>query len=190
MSFSVFTASQGSNANMTTTKDLACLDVASSAKGQKTATIQRNGQPAYWTLSSSAQPLFQPSAFNATGGDASSSRLSLCLTVGSDVMAEAHLLDSWAIQYAFENGERLFGKPLTMEQVKDRYFPLVKVTDKYPAYLKIKVAVDRNAPTYWSVDKTKRGPPENWTLSRLLCNCKIASFLVHFFFAWTVGPIE
>ena len=154
---------------------LECHDPVANTKGQKNATIvQRDGQPALWTLTSSVKPLFQPSSFNSTD---SGGRKTLCLSVPPEVMAEAVSLDTWAVSYAHHHSERLFGKVLTIEQVTERYMGVVKSHDKYPAYLKVKVAVDlRNQPTYWTPEKTKRGPPDDWVESELMCQFKIAGF--------------
>ena len=121
-------------------------DPVANAKGQKNAVIvHRDGAPALWTLSSSVKPLFQPSSFNS----ADNGRKSLCLSVPPEVMVEATSLDDWAICYAQQHSERLFGKALNQEQVKERYMGVVKNHDKYPAYLKVKIAVDlRNQPLY------------------------------------------
>ena len=81
------------SATMNVTRDLVCLEVATSAKGQKTATLQRNGQVAYWTLARPVIPLFQPSAFVGATNEGSSSKLSLCLTAPLEVLAEAKALD-------------------------------------------------------------------------------------------------
>jgi len=153
---------------------LMCHDPVANAKGQKNALIsQQDGQPAYWTLTSSVKPLFQPSSFNSTDNG----RKSLCLSVPPDVMEEAVSLDSWAVSFAQHHSDRLFGKPLTLEQVKERYMGVVKTHDKYPAYVKVKIAVDlRNQPLYWTPEKTKRGPPDDWVASELMCQFKISGF--------------
>ena len=128
------------------TANLACYDIASSAKGQKTAAVIRNGQPAFWVLPSVATPVFAPSAFKSLSGD-SSGKLSLCLNGGSDVMAQAEEIDEWAINYCTLHSERLFGKVLTQEQVLDRYNPIVKKSDKYAPFLKLKISPDRGPRT-------------------------------------------
>jgi hypothetical protein len=154
--------------------NLMSMDLLANAKGQKTAAIiTTDGQPAHWTLASSAKPLFEPSSFL----NESTSRKSLCLSVPPEVMDEANLLDAWAKSYAHRNSERLFGKALTMDQINERYMGVVKTSDKYPPYLKVKIASDlRNQPLYWTPEKTKRGPPTDWVGSELLCQFKIQGF--------------
>jgi len=155
--------------------NLMSLDLVANAKGQKnSAIIQTDGQPAYWTPSSSVKPLFEPSSFNAND---STSRKALCLSVPTEVMEEALLLDTWAKGYAYQHSERLFGKVLTADQVTERYMGVVKTNEKYPPYLKVKIAADvRNQPLYWTIEKTKRGPPTEWVGSELFCQFKIVGF--------------
>ena len=139
--------------------NLMCVDPAANAKGQKNSAItQTDGQPAFWTLSSSVKPLFEPSSFN----DAAA-RKTLCISVPADVMEEAIQLDAWAKSYAYQHGERLFGKVLTPDQISERFVGVVKTSEKYPPYLKVKIAADlRNQPLYWTAEKTKREPPTCW----------------------------
>jgi hypothetical protein len=155
-------------------QSLICHDPVANAKGQKNAIVtQTDGQPALWTLTSTVKPLFSPSSFNTTDNG----RKSLCLSVPPDVMDEAVSLDTWAINYAQQHSERLFGKTLTLNQIKERYMGVVKTHDKYPAYLKVKIASDlRNQPLYWTPEKTRRGPPDDWIECELICQFKIAGF--------------
>ena len=133
----------------------------------------KQGRGACDVDTSSVKPLFQPSSFNSDN----LGRKSLCLSAPPEVMAEAASLDEWAVGYAKHHSERLFGKALTIDQVKERYMGVVKTHDKYPAYLKVKIAVDlRNQPLYWTPEKTKRGPPEDWVESELMCQFKITGF--------------
>ena len=157
------------------TANLACYDIASSAKGQKTAAVIRNGQPAFWVLPSVATPLFAPSAFKSLSGD-SNGKLSLCLNAGSDVMAEAEEIDEWAVTYCTLHSERLFGKVLTRDQVLDRYNAIVKKSEKYPPFLKLKISPDRGAPNFWDAKKQSRQAPENWPACQMLCRARILGF--------------
>ena len=171
-------------ASMEIVKGLSSLDVSINTKGQKTAAILRNGQPATWTFASPAIPLFQPSTYQAvvtSSTSETSQKLTLCLNVQPDVLAEAEAIDAWGIQYAFNNSDRLFGKKLTLEQVMDRYSPIVKKTEKYPPYLKVKLADrnDRHAPSYWGMDdKKKREAPQNWQKRSLQCHCRLVGFWI------------
>ena len=158
---------------MALTADLACYEVTTSAKGQKTAAVHRNGVFAFWTLASPANPLFNPSAYGV--GDASGKQ-SLCLRPGADVLAQAEELDQWAVDYCTLNSERVFGKVLNESQVRDRYNAIVRKSDRYPPFVKVKIATDKSAPNYWDANKEPRSAPENWTQCQLLCRSRIVGF--------------
>lgn len=137
----------------TVTDKLAALDVVSNAKGQKHATLDCEGMNAFWVLPGPVVCLWQPSVFKGMAGVTARS---MCLTGGGDMMNEARALDAWAVQYATQNSERLFGKVLSREQVIDRYNGVLKANEKYPAFLKLKPGTDSNAPNFWDGDKNKR----------------------------------
>jgi hypothetical protein len=158
---------------MALTADLACYEVTTSAKGQKTAAVHRNGVFAFWTFGSAATPLFNPSAYGA--GD-TSGKQSLCLRPGADVLEQAEALDQWAVDYCILNSERMFGKALNESQVRDRYNAIVRRSDRYPPFVKVKIATDKSAPNYWDANKEPRSAPENWTQCQLLCRSRIVGF--------------
>ena len=167
-------SADSTNAMTAVTANLTCYDIATSARGQKTAAVIRDGQPAFWTLPSVATPLFAPSAYKGVSGD-SSGKLSLCLNAGPDVMKEAEEIDDWAISYCTLHSDRLFGKVLTRDQVLDRYNSVVKRSDKYPPFLKLKIS-DRGEPNYWDANRQSRPAPENWQACQILCRARILGF--------------
>jgi hypothetical protein len=157
-------------------KHLAVLDPIANAKnGQKTAMIIRDGKPAVWTMSGEVQPLWQPSAFKSLTGD-SAGRLSLCVSGDREVLHEAEAIDMWAVAYATEHSERFFGKKLNFEQVKDRYNGILKKSDAYQPFIKIKLGTDKNAPNFWDTHKSQRSPPEDFTKCHMTCNVRLSSF--------------
>jgi hypothetical protein len=160
---------------MQVAENLAALEVAQNAKGQKTAVIVRDGANAFWTLPTPVKVLFQPSAFKTVQGDAAG-RLSLCVAGDEQVMQSALVLDDWAVNYAMQESERLFGKKYSMEQILERYNPIVKKSDKYPPYVKLKMGTDRNAPNFWTADREKREMPEDLTVCQVLLKCRILGF--------------
>ena len=158
---------------MSVTTGLACYEVTTSAKGQKTAAMHRNGELALWTFGSAATPLFNPSTYGV--GD-TSGKQSLCLRPGADVLGQAIELDAWAITYCTLMSERMFGKVLSEAQVRDRYSPIVRKSDRYPPFVKVKISTDKSAPNYWNENKEPRSAPENWTQCQVLCRARIAGF--------------
>jgi hypothetical protein len=91
-------------------------------------------------------------------------------------MTDAATLDEWAISNATSHSERLFGKILSRDQITDRYNGVIKTSDKYPSYIKIKIGTDKNAPNYWDSDKERREDPQDFTLCQLQCRVKLVSF--------------
>ncbi len=167
------------SAEMSVTEGLSAGTISVSAKGQKNAPIMRNGQKAFWTFSNPATAIFHPSAYKGATGSAESTRLSLCLNVEDTTLQQARDLDKWAVEYALEHSEAFFGRKMSRDQVVDRYNAIEKKSDKYPNYIKIKVTIDpndRNAPSYWTMDKVKRNAPENWQQASLTCHARIVGF--------------
>ena len=157
--------------------NLAVLDPVTNTKGQKNALVVRGASSlkAFWVLPSPVKCLFQPTAFKGVQGEAVG-RLSMCVSGDELVMNDALALDAWAISYATEHSERLFGKKYTSEQVTDRYNAIVKKSDKYPAFIKLKLGTEKNAPNYWSPAKEKQGAPEDFTVCEFQCK---ALSLIH-----------
>ena len=160
------------DAAMAVTSGFVVLDVQANKLGQKNAAIVKDGQNAYWTMAGPVSPLWQPSAFKGVSGE-STGKLSLCVTGDENTMGQAVDVDAWACEYAFAHSERLFGKQLTKEQVIDRYCPIVRKADKYPAFIKFKIGQDRNAPSYWDTERNKRDQPEDFTCCQLNCRLRV-----------------
>ena len=171
----MFSSAISANNTMATFTDLTALDPVANSKGQKNAVIVRDGQNAFWTLSSPVTPIWQPSAFKGISGE-SNGKLSLCVNGDPDVMGEAASLDNWAVDYATMESARLFGKTLTREQVRDRYNGVLKASPDKPAFLKLKIGCDRNAPNYWTNEKERREPPEDFTKCLLQCRARVLGF--------------
>jgi hypothetical protein len=143
--------------------------------GQKSAMITKHGKPVIWTMPGEAQPLWQPSMFKTVSGD-SAGRLSLCVSGEPELLKEASLIDTWAVNYASEHSERLFGKKLNVEQVKMGYNGVLKENEKYPPFVKIKLGNEKNAPKFWDIEKKQRDPPEDFSQCQMRCNVRLMSF--------------
>jgi len=157
-------------------RGLVVLDTIANAKnGQKTALIIRDGKHAIWKTPGEVQPLWQPSVFKTISGD-SAGRLSLCVSGVPELLCQARIIDEWAMAYATEHSERLFGKNLSHDQVKDRYNGILKETEKHQPFVKIKLGTEKNAPNFWDTDKSKREPPEDFAKCQMTCNVRLLSF--------------
>jgi hypothetical protein len=62
------------------------------------------------------------------------------------------------------NSAKLFGKVLTETEVRGRYSPIVKRSDKgYPPTFKVKINISgKNQIKCWGLDKEPRPQPEAW----------------------------
>ena len=159
-------------------QELVALDVATNAKGQKTAPIfRKGGASALWLIPGNCRPLFDPSAFKQEG-KTDNVRLSLCLSASEEGIRAAMSIDEWAVAYALDHSEQFFGKKLTWDQVMDRYSaPIVKQSEKYPPYIKIKTCSEgRGVPTFWNTNKQRRDPPTCWTDVFLKPSVRIVGF--------------
>ena len=159
------------------TTDLIALEPIVNAKGAKTCPVFRHGgASAFWVISGACRPLFDPSAFK--GNDSKeSSRLSLCLNCTPEGLEEGKALDQWAVAYALAHSEQFFGKVLTADQCTDRYSAIVKESDKYPPYVRVKVVSEgRGVPNWWTEDKQKRDAPTRWSDTTLKPNVRILGY--------------
>lgn len=156
-----------------------------SRPGPSHAAIQKDGQfQCFWTFAD-ATPLFTPSNFNQEGR-----RMGLCISVPPEVVQQARDFDAWACAYAAHHSERLFQKTLTLEQVTEKYCPLVKHADsRYPPNLRIKMqeGSTRSAVQYWTKNGEVRGPPSDWLRCKLQCRVLIKSFWIMSSQQWGVS---
>ena len=58
-------------------------------------------------------------------------------------------VDEWAVSYKVSNSERLFGRPLSLQQVKASYHPCVTREGSYAPFLKTKFSTEPGASHFW-----------------------------------------
>jgi hypothetical protein len=122
--------------------------------------------------------MFPPSAYAGTGAapDAAA-RLSMSLRASPKALEGGGALDAWAIGYATAHSERLFGKVLSEAQVRDRYTSVIKISEKYPASLRVKISSEgRYAPTYWTPAKERRDAPADLQGCVIQPRVRVSSF--------------
>ena len=123
-----------------------------SAKGGKTAPItQSDSGWAHWDPKETLQVVMEPGAYQ----DAAATRVNLMLRPNAAQQAELEELDKWVLAYATKNSERFFGKALSATQVKERYLPCLKASDKYPPTLRVKMNLEGIGKTL--LDTGRRG---------------------------------
>ena len=141
---------------------LAIGDVVTSSKGAKSAPITSDGAPATCTMPP-MRVAFEPSA----NGDSEATRLATRVTVvfrpEAETIAELELLDEWVLGVASQQAQRLFGKPKTVEQLRETYTPIVKAFDRYPSVFKAKINLKPPAPVkIWDDQRQPREAPAQW----------------------------
>ena len=131
-----------------------------SAKGGKTAPItQGDCGWAHWDPKETLQVVMEPGAYQ----DAAATRVNLMLRPNAAQQAELEELDKWVLAYAAKNSERFFGKTLSAAQVKDRYLPCLKASDKYPPTVRVKMNLEGIGKTrFWTQDGEETAAPKSW----------------------------
>jgi len=147
---------------MTAVFDLKALtvgDLSTSAKGGKSAPISYNGAPVVWTPDPQAVQ-FEPSSFS--GEDVS--RVNLVLRASPEALAQLEALDEKIISLAAENSAKLFGKTLSEQDIRSRYTPCVKRSEKgHAPTFKTKLNLSgRGTVKCWDLEKKPREQPESW----------------------------
>ena len=135
------------------------------AKGAKTCQLLDGTARMLYTSESYCTTSLPPSNFDK---DPAATRLNLELRVPPSLEAFFDEVDAWAVGYLTTHAERIFGKPLSAEQVKESYHPTLRRHGDYPALLRTKFdTAGRRACKFWSVDQQKREAPEDWRSSEV-----------------------
>jgi len=131
-----------------------------SGKGAKQAAITAYGAPALWVPEGFRGVAFEPKGF--LGMD-EATRVNLVLRAG-DLEAQLRALDDWAVGAVAAASEEILGKAMTKDQAADRYIPLLKESEKYPATFRLKMnTAGRSATRLWTSEGVRRDAPERWT---------------------------
>ncbi len=139
-------------------------DVVTNLKGAKTIPLSANGTPAVWTPEF-CQVAFQPTAF---GGE-DVPRVNLVMKVSEEVICTLTALDHYLMGLLSVNSAKVFGKDMTIDEVKARFSPSIKTSEKgYSSTFKCKIMLEgKGAVKCWDMEKQKRDAPEDWTLCRV-----------------------
>jgi hypothetical protein len=129
-------------------------------KGAKQVPIFDSDQPLFWRPGK-LNVLWQPKAFN----DPDASRVAICFSSTEEVEAYLSALDAWVIKAMAAAPRKYFGQDLTLEQIKERYTPALKTTQKGYTHLRAKMNCSgRTAVRCWSAEtRAKTDQPADWT---------------------------
>ena len=103
---------------------------------------------------------FQPTAFQ----NETATRVNLVMRASQQAVESLTALDQYIVNYSVQNSETLFGKTLSIEEVKLRYSPSLKQSEKgYEPTFKAKINLSgRGKLNCWDTDGKQRDAPDSW----------------------------
>ena len=135
---------------------LSIADTVTSGK-EKSAQFSYAGQPVYWKPGA-LEVAFEPGTFSGEPA----SRVNMQFKA-STVQETLRALDAWIIEYVHVNAARILGRDVTKEDVKSRYQPCLKTSEKYEPTFKCKVNMEEPYKVkMWGTDKMPREAPVSW----------------------------
>ena len=145
-------------------------DLVTSKKGIKSIPLSCANKPVVWKPD--AQNIaFEPKTFN------NDDRVNLVMQASPAAIETLNALDEQIVQQCFDDSQRIFGRSLTLDEVRLRYIPCLKLSDKgYEPTFKAKIALTgAGAIKCWNADKTMRKLPSSWVgctvQPRILLRC-------------------
>ena len=129
------------------------------AKGAKTATLSYQNKPIIW------QPDAQTVAFEPTAyqNEVNATRVNLVMRASLQTVETLTELDEHMINICTLNSENLFGRSLSSEDVKLRYSPCLKKSDKYDSTFKAKINLSgKGQLKCWDGERKPRDAPATW----------------------------
>jgi hypothetical protein len=133
-----------------------------SSRGAKSCALSNNGVKFVHTVGSRAEPLTSPfgtQSFN----DEATTRKSIEFRLPGEWSEFWDGFDAWAVTYITCHSNRLFGKPLTIEQVRDGYKPCVSRRGTYPPTLRCKINLSgSNVVRCWTPAEERMPVPEEF----------------------------
>lgn len=136
------------------------LDVVSSAKGGKSASIFYKDGPVLWQPSDMTVA-FEPGTYSGEPA----SRVDLTLRPQADAREILQGLDEFFVLYVAQHSEQFFGQKLSATEVQARYNPCLKQPSKegYEPLLKLKMNISGKAPVrVWDGLGLPAEPPKAW----------------------------
>ena len=154
------------NSEPTVMSDFSQLHIAEpivSSRGAKSCALSNNGTKFVLTLGSRAEPLTTPFGAQSFQNE-STNRKSIEFRLPAGETTDFwDGFDAWAVTYLTCHSTRLFGKPLTIEQVRDGYRPCVSRRGNYPPTLRCKVNLaGTNSVRCWSPAEERIEVPQEF----------------------------
>ena len=141
-------------------EQLSLGEILTTGKGAKSVPFLYGKDLVIWLPASPLTVAYEPGTFS--GEDVA--RVNICFRPPDDVQDTLVQLDEWIVAQATKSSERLFGKALTEEQVRARYAPTLKQSDKgYPPVMRCKMNQSGKGQVKIWQDKKPREAPETWS---------------------------
>ena len=137
--------------------NLSMGDLVTSKRGTKSAPLSCANKPIVW-IPDAQNVAFELKSFN------NDERMSLVMKASPAANETLSALDEQIVQQCFAESQRIFGKNLTLDEVRLRYHPCLKLSDKgYEPTFKAKIALTgTGAIKCWTADKTTCKLPSSW----------------------------
>ena len=150
-------------------------ELVTSGKGAKSAPLGYGKEAVAWLPEDVMTVAYEPGVFS--GEDVA--RVNLSLRPSDAVQGQLVELDEWIVATVAANSERLLGKAQTLEQVRARYAPTLKLSDKgYAPTMKCKMNKSgRGAVKIWD-GKQLREEPEAWAGSTVKVRLLLKSLYI------------
>jgi hypothetical protein len=144
----------------TSTLDFKLGDLITTSKGSKQIPVTTNtSSPLIWMHSDALSVCYTPSAFN----EPEATRVNICLEMTDSLEKQLNSFDESLIIAIVENSKKYFGQVLTIEEVKNRMQPSVRISEKGVKHWRCKINISgRGKVQCYGMDKHVRALPENW----------------------------
>jgi hypothetical protein len=181
------------NLEPTVMSDFSQLHIAEpvvNSRGAKSCVLTNNGDKFVQTLGSRFEPLTTPFGAQSFQNEATNRKsIEFRLPVGESTDFWDGF-DAWAVTYLTCHSARLFGKPLTIEQVRDGYRPCVSRRGTYPPTLRCKVNLSgSNAVRCWSPAEERIDVPQEFRGLELIARVSVMHlWIMNREFGWVLQP--
>ena len=145
---------------MTSTLDFKLGDLIVTSKGAKQISVTtKTNSPLIWMHDDSLNVCYQPSAFN----EPEATRVNICLGMTDSLAKQLNSFDESLIIAIAADSKKYFGQILTIDEVKNRMQPSVRVSEKGFTHWRCKMNIaGRGKVQCYGMDKNVRDLPESW----------------------------
>ena len=184
------------NSEPTVMSDFSQLIIAEpvvSSRGAKSCALSNNGEKYTLTLGNRSEPLTTPFGAPSFQNEATN-RKSIEFRLPAGEMTDFwDGFDAWAVTYLTCHSTRIFGKPLTIEQVRDGYRPCVSRRGTYPPTLRCKVnlAGSSNCVRCWSPAEQRIEVPQEFRGLEMVARVSVMHlWIMNREFGWVLQPTD